>query len=44
MPGILLFDLIEFHHVGLVAVIILISHWLYWKYTGLYYSRSLVKN
>ena len=30
----------NFHHALAMAVIILISHWLYWKYTGLYYSRS----
>ena len=30
----------DFHHALAMAVIILISHWLYWKYTGLYYSRS----
>ena len=30
----------NFHHALAMGVIILISHWLYWKYTGLYYSRS----
>ena len=30
----------NFHHALSMSVIILISHWLYWKYTGLYYSRS----
>ena len=30
----------NFHHALAMGIIILISHWLYWKYTGLYYSRS----
>ena len=30
----------NFHHALAMSAIILISHWFYWKYTGLYYSRS----
>ena len=30
----------NFHHALAMSIAILISHWLYWKYTGLYYSRS----
>ena len=30
----------DFHYSLAMLLILLISHWLYWKYTGLYYSRS----
>ena len=30
----------DFHYALAMLFILLISHWLYWKYTGLYYSRS----
>ncbi len=31
----------EFHYSLAMAVIILVAHWLYWRLTGLRYSRSL---
>ena len=30
----------DFHYSLAMLLILLVSHWLYWKYTGLYYSRS----
>ena len=30
----------DFHYALAMLLILLVSHWLYWKYTGLYYSRS----
>ena len=31
----------DFHYALAMLFILLVSHWLYWKYTGLFYSRSL---
>jgi hypothetical protein len=30
----------DFHYALAMMLILLVSHWLYWKYTGIYYSRS----
>jgi len=32
---------IDFHYALAMLFILLVSHWLYWKYTGIFYSRSL---
>ena len=31
----------SFHHALAMVAILLVSHWLYWRWTGLRYSRSL---
>ncbi|MBD35864.1 MAG: hypothetical protein CL512_03770 [Actinobacteria bacterium] len=31
----------DFHHSLAMAIVLLISHWLYWRWTGMRFSRSL---